>query len=52
MNNKKRKLWGLKVGGVKMKKNEKKHILQFEKTYYLYSSFLDGPLTFHFQDDL
>jgi hypothetical protein len=28
-------LQGLKVGGVKMKKNEKK----FEKTYFLYSFF-------------
>jgi hypothetical protein len=32
--------------------NEKKHILQFEKMYYLYSSFLAGPLILHFKDDL
>jgi hypothetical protein len=32
-----------------MKKNEKKHILQFEKTYSLYNSFLAGPLIFHFK---
>ncbi len=37
----------MKEEGVKMKKNEKqcekKHGLQFEKTYILYSSFLAGP---------
>jgi hypothetical protein len=35
-----------------MKKNEKKHILQFEKPYFLYCSFLAVPLTWHFKDDL
>ncbi len=37
----------MKEEGVKRKKNEKqcekKHGLQFEKTYILYSSFLAGP---------
>jgi hypothetical protein len=42
----------LKIRGVKMKKNEKKRVLQFEKTYFLYCSFLDGPLALHFKDDL
>jgi hypothetical protein len=37
---------------VKMKINEKKHILQFEKMCFLYCSFLAGPLALHFQDDL
>jgi hypothetical protein len=32
--------------------NEKKRVLQFEKTYFLYSSFLAGPLALHFKDDL
>jgi hypothetical protein len=32
--------------------NEKKHILQFEKTYSLYNYFLAGPLTLHFKDHL
>jgi hypothetical protein len=33
----------LKVGGVKMKKNEKKKsVLQFEKTYFLYCKTLFG----------
>jgi len=36
-----------------MKKNEKKkHILQFEKTYFHYFSFLAAPLAVHFKDDL
>jgi hypothetical protein len=35
-----------------MKKNEKKHILQFEKMYFLYCSFLAAPLALHFKDDL
>jgi hypothetical protein len=35
-----------------MKKNEKKSVLQFEKTYFLYCSFLAGPLALHFKDDL
>jgi hypothetical protein len=30
----------------------KSNILQFEKTYSLYNSFLVGPLIFHFKDDL
>jgi hypothetical protein len=39
-------------GGVKMKKNEKTAFCQFEKTYYLYCSFLAAPLASHFKDDL
>ncbi len=35
-----------------MKKIEKKRILQFEKVYFLYCSFLADPLALHFQDDL
>ncbi len=35
-----------------MKKNEKKCILQFEKTYLPYSSLLVGPLALHLKDDL
>jgi hypothetical protein len=35
-----------------MKKNEKKRVLQFGKTYFLYNSFLAGPLALHFKDDL
>jgi hypothetical protein len=31
---------------------EKWNILQFEKMYSLYSSFLGGPLILHFIDDL
>jgi hypothetical protein len=34
-----------------MKKNEKKRSLQFDKTYFLYCSFLGGPLALHFKDD-
>jgi len=29
-----------------------KHILQFEKTYFLYYLFLATPLALHFKDDL
>jgi hypothetical protein len=49
-----RKLCTDEVGGVKMKKNEKKRksILQFEKPYFLYCSFLAAPLALHFKDDL
>jgi len=32
--------------------NEKKHILQFEKMYYLCSFFLAGPMTLRLKDDL
>jgi hypothetical protein len=35
-----------------MKKNEKIYVLRFEKTYFLYCSFLAGPLALHFKDDL
>jgi hypothetical protein len=42
----------LKVGRVEMKKNEKKHILQFKKMYFLYWSFLAVALALHFKDDL
>jgi len=34
-----RKLCTNEVGGVKMNKNKKYHILEFEKTYFLYCSF-------------
>jgi hypothetical protein len=47
-----RKLCTAEVGGVKMKKNEKQHDLQFEKTYFLYCSILAAPLALHLQDDL
>jgi hypothetical protein len=47
-----RKLCTDEVGEVKMKKNEKKCILQFEKTYFLYFSFLAAPSVLHFKDDL
>jgi hypothetical protein len=40
------------VGEVKMKKNEKHCILQFEKKYFFYCSFLVAPLDLHFKDDL
>jgi hypothetical protein len=47
MNKKLKKVWRLKVGGVKMKKNgRKKNVLQ---SYY---SFLAGPLALHFKYDL
>jgi hypothetical protein len=39
-----RKLCTDEVGGVKMKKNEKEHVLQFEKTYFHYYSFLAALL--------
>jgi hypothetical protein len=55
----------LKVGGVKLKKNEKKAFCNSKNTYFLYCSFLlvlwlwkslllffAGPLALHFQDDL
>jgi hypothetical protein len=32
--------------------NGKKRSLQFEKTYFLYYSFLAGALALHFKDDL
>jgi hypothetical protein len=35
-----------------MKKNEKKKVLQFEKKYFLYSSFLTAPLALQFKHDL
>jgi hypothetical protein len=31
-------------------KNEKKHVLQFEKTNFLYCYFLAGHLALHFKD--
>jgi hypothetical protein len=43
------------IGGVKMKKNGKKkktHVLQFEKTYFFYCSFLASPWALHCKDDL
>jgi hypothetical protein len=45
-----RKLCIDEVGRVKMKKNEKKHILLFEKMYFLFF-FLLIPLVLHFKDD-
>jgi hypothetical protein len=33
-------------------KNEKKHILQFVKKYFIYNFFLADPLASHFKDDL
>jgi hypothetical protein len=30
----------------------KNHVLQFEKMYFLYCSFLAAPLALHFKDDL
>jgi hypothetical protein len=33
-------------------KKRKKKVLKFEKTYFLYNSFLACPLALHFQDDL
>jgi hypothetical protein len=35
-----------------MKKNENQHVLQFEKSYFVYCSFSAGPLALHFKDDL
>jgi hypothetical protein len=45
-----RKLCTDEVGVVKMKKNVKKCVLQFKKTYLLYCSFLAAPLALHFKD--
>jgi len=36
----------------KNEKNEKKHMLQSVKMYFLYNFFLASPLALHFQDDL
>jgi hypothetical protein len=47
-----RKLFADEVGEVKMKKNERKSVLQFEKIYFLNCSFLAAPLALHFEDDL
>jgi hypothetical protein len=47
-----RKLCADEVGGVKMKKNEKRRVLQFEKIYFINCSFLAAPLPLHFEDDL
>jgi hypothetical protein len=44
-----RKLCTDEVRGIRMKKNEKKQVLQFEKTYFLYCSFSAAP---RFKDDL
>jgi hypothetical protein len=30
----------------------KNHVLQLEKTYFLYCSFITGPLELHFKADL
>jgi hypothetical protein len=46
-----RKLWTDEVGMVKMKKNEKKPVLQFEKNLLFYCSFLAAPLALLFKDD-
>jgi len=35
-----------------MKKNEKKHVLQVEKTYFLCCYFLAGFVALHFKDAL
>jgi hypothetical protein len=50
--NKMRKLCIDESRGVKMKKNEKKSVLQFKKTYFLYCFFLAAPLALHLKDDL
>jgi hypothetical protein len=47
-----RKLCTDEVGGVKMKKNEKKNMFFNSKMYFFYFSFLVVPLAFHFKDDL
>ncbi len=47
-----RKLCTNEVGGVKMKKNEKKKVLQFEKMYFSLKKILAAPLALHFKDDL
>ncbi len=31
--------------------NEEKQVLQFEEMYFLYCSFLAGPLALHLKDD-
>jgi hypothetical protein len=35
-----------------MKKNEKKHVLQFEKNIFSLLLFVAAPLASHFKDDL
>jgi hypothetical protein len=35
-----------------MKKNEKKHVLQFNLFFSFTNSFLTGPLVLYFKDDL
>jgi hypothetical protein len=45
-------LQGLKVRGVKMKKNEKKCVLQFEKNLLSLQLFWAGPLALPFKDNL
>jgi hypothetical protein len=40
------------VWGVKMKKNEKIHVLQFEKIYFFIFFFLAAPFALDFQYDL
>jgi len=46
-----RKLCTDEVGGVRMEKNEKKkQLLQFKKTYFLYSSYLAALFGFVFQN--
>ncbi len=47
-----RKLCTDEVGGVKLGKNDKKRILRFEKTYFLYCSYLAALLALYFKDDL
>jgi hypothetical protein len=47
-----RKLFADEVGRVKMKKNEKKRVLQFENIYFLNCSFLAAPLALHFENYL
>jgi hypothetical protein len=47
-----RKLCIDEIGRVKMKKNEKKRVLQFIKAYFYYCSFLAAPLALHLKDDL
>jgi len=46
-----RKLCTDEVGGVKMEKIRKKHILQFEKKKIPYCSFLAALLAMHLKDD-
>jgi hypothetical protein len=41
-----------KSEGSKSKKMKKKHVMQFEKTYFLYCSFLAAALALHFKDDM